>query len=143
MEKATIVGKEGKESLKEWVELPNGCLCCSVKYVIISQLSLVMSYENFRGDFLMAIENLIKKKDSFEYVIVECDGLVDPGALAGSFWVDDELESQVYLDGIITLVDAKHILQHLNKKKQNGVINEAERQIAFADRIIINKRFGH
>jgi G3E family GTPase len=53
--------------------------------------------------------------------------------------VDEALESDVYLDGIIALVDAKHILQHLDEVKPKGVVNEAQRQIAFADRIIINK----
>ena len=70
----------------------------------------------------MTVENLVKNKERFDYIFVECSGMADPGSLARIFWVDDELESDVYLDGIITLVDAKHILQHINEVKSDGKI---------------------
>lgn len=85
------------------------------------------------------MENIVRK-ENIDYILIEPSGLADPGTLASIFWVDEELESNVYLDGIITIIDAKHILYHLNEKKEEGTINEAERQIAFADRIIINKK---
>ena len=89
---------------------------------------------------LVTIENLVKKKDRFDYIFIEPSGLAHAGTLAANFWVDEALESDVYLDGIITFVDAKHILQHLNEVKSDNVINEAQSQVAFADRIIINKK---
>ncbi|KAM9262876.1 putative COBW domain-containing protein 7 isoform 2-T2 [Morus bassanus] len=61
------------------------------------------------------------------------------GAVASMFWVDSELGSDIYLDGIVSVVDAKHGLQHLTEEKPEGLVNEASRQVALADLIIINK----
>ncbi|XP_054514146.1 uncharacterized protein LOC129135946 isoform X1 [Pan troglodytes] len=61
------------------------------------------------------------------------------GAVASMFWVDAELGSDVYLDGIITIVDSKYGLKHLTEEKPDGLINEATRQVALADIILINK----
>ncbi|KAG7265223.1 hypothetical protein CRUP_017867 [Coryphaenoides rupestris] len=101
LEKSLAVSQAG-ELYEEWLELRNGCLCCSVK-----------------DNGLKAIENLMEKKGKFDYILLETTGLADPGAVASMFWVDAELGSDVYLDGIVTVVDAK--------------------QIALADLAIINK----
>lgn len=103
----------------EMLELGNGCVCCSVK-----------------ADFALAVETLMKKR-KFDYVFLECSGLADPGPLAKMFWVDAELESHIYLDSIVTLVDAKHLESHLSDKQAHS--NQVVRQIAFADVIILNK----
>jgi len=121
IEQATIMNSNGQSS-QEWLELPNGCICCTVK-----------------DSFVATIEELVRKKRNFDFVFVETDGLADPGPVASVFWLDDALESSLCLDGIIAIVDAKHILRQLDELKPQGVINEAQRQIAFADRIIINK----
>lgn len=68
-------------------------------------------------------------------VLLECMGTADPGTLIPMFWQDEALESKVYLDGLITLVDAKNICSYLKDERRDQVI----RQIAFADRIILNK----
>lgn len=70
-----------EEVFGEMLELPDGCVCCSV-----------------RSDFALAIEVLLRKR-KFDHVVLECSGLADPGALASMFWVDQELESPLYLDG--------------------------------------------
>lgn len=147
-----VVGKDG-EKVQEWLELPNGCMCCTMKDSLVTTLEL-----------------LIKKKNAFDYILVESTGMVcaicdcsywvssqaDPGPVAGIFWLDDALDSSIYLDGIVTVVDSKHLLLHLDDKTQHPqqqqsqrpqqpehvqqeAINEAERQIAFADVVIINK----
>ncbi|XP_068167390.1 zinc-regulated GTPase metalloprotein activator 1 [Antennarius striatus] len=121
VEKSLAVSHAG-ELYEEWLELRNGCLCCSVK-----------------DNGLKAIENLMQKKGKFDYIILETTGLADPGVVASMFWVDAELGSDVYLDGIVTVADAKYGLQQLNEEKPDGLINEAARQIALADLIIINK----
>ncbi|CAG8679015.1 11858_t:CDS:2, partial [Funneliformis caledonium] len=113
---------QGDDLYEEWLELKNGCLCCSVK-----------------DNGVKAIENLMQKRGKFDYILLETTGLADPGPIASMFWLDDELGSDLYLDGIITLVDAKYIQQYLSEKKKDGSINEAIRQVAIADRIIINK----
>lgn len=88
---------------------------------------------------LRAIENLMQKKGKFDYILLETTGLADPGAVASMFWVDAELGSDIYLDGIITIVDSKYGLKHLTEEKPDGLINEATRQVALADIILINK----
>ncbi|VCX42739.1 unnamed protein product [Gulo gulo] len=121
VEKSLAVS-HGGELYEEWLELRNGCLCCSVK-----------------DNGLRAIENLMEKKGKFDYILLETTGLADPGAVASMFWVDAELGVDIYLDGIITVVDSKYGLKHLEEEKPDGLINEASRQVALADIIIINK----
>ncbi|XP_006881432.1 PREDICTED: COBW domain-containing protein 1 [Elephantulus edwardii] len=121
VEKSLAVS-QGGELYEEWLELRNGCLCCSVK-----------------DNGLRAIENLMQKKGKFDYILLETTGLADPGAVASMFWVDAELGSDIYLDGIVTVVDSKYGLKHLTEEKSDGLINEAARQVALADLIIINK----
>ncbi|XP_073873708.1 zinc-regulated GTPase metalloprotein activator 1C isoform X9 [Macaca fascicularis] len=81
----------------------------------------------------------MQKKGKFDYILLETTGLADPGAVASMFWVDAELGSDIYLDGIITIVDSKYGLKHLTEEKPDGLINEATRQVALADIILINK----
>nr|XP_056703842.1 zinc-regulated GTPase metalloprotein activator 1A-like [Euleptes europaea] len=121
LEKSLAVS-QGGELYEEWLELRNGCLCCSVK-----------------DNGLKAIENLMQKKGKFDYILLETTGLADPGAVASMFWVDAELGSDIYLDGVVSVVDAKYGLQYLREEKPSGLVNEAARQIALADLIIINK----
>ncbi|TSO77731.1 COBW domain-containing protein 1 [Bagarius yarrelli] len=90
LEKSLAVSQAG-ELYEEWLELRNGCLCCSVK-----------------DNGLKAIENLMEKKGKFDYILLETTGLADPGAVASMFWVDAELGSDLYLDGIIAVIDAKY-----------------------------------
>ena len=80
IEEAMVMGEDGTQQM-EWMELPNGCICCSV-----------------RSDLVRAVEYLVAKANSFDYVLVETDGLARPGPVAAAFWVDDELESGIYLD---------------------------------------------
>uniref|UniRef100_A0A8C9VB85 COBW domain containing n=1 Tax=Scleropages formosus TaxID=113540 RepID=A0A8C9VB85_SCLFO len=117
LEKSLSVSQAG-ELYEEWLELRNGCLCCSVK-----------------DNGLKAIENLMAKKGKFDYILLETTGLADPGAVASMFWVDAELGSEIYLDGIITVIDAKYGL----KVKLLSMFASFCRQIALADLAIINK----
>lgn len=107
---------------EEIFEMNNGCICCTV-----------------RGDLIRILGNLMKRKDKFDYILVETTGLADPAPVAQTFLVDDEIRSQLKLDAIVTVVDAKHLIQHLDDVKQDGVENEAVEQLAFADRVLLNK----
>merc|ERR1712048_1008502 len=78
-------------------------------------------------------------KKPLDGVLIETTGLADPAPVAQTFFADDFVQQKMYLDGILTLVDAKHIEQHLDEEKPEGVENEAVEQIAFADRIMLNK----
>ncbi|KAL8895546.1 MAG: hypothetical protein Q9192_003566, partial [Flavoplaca navasiana] len=103
-----------------------------------------------RDTGVAAIESLITRRGTFDYIMLETSGLADPGNLAPLFWVDDGLGSSIYLDGIVTLVDAKNILLSLdepaspetveNEHKHEGPhLTTAHLQISHADVVIINK----
>ena len=72
-------------------------------------------------------------------IIIETTGMADPGPVAQTFFMDESIKEFARLDGIVTLVDAKHIEQHLDEEKAEGVVNEAAAQVAFADRLLLNK----
>ncbi len=100
---------------EEIFEMNNGCICCTV-----------------RGDLIRIIGNLMKRKDRFDYIVIETTGMADPGPVAQTFFMDDEVQSKTTIDGIVTLVDAKHVLLHWDS-------HEVQEQIAFADVLLLNK----
>ena len=90
------------------------------------------------------------RRGSFDYIILETSGLADPGNLAPLFWVDEGLGSSIYLDGVVTLVDAKNVLRSLDEKPVEGEhevggkhggphMTTAHLQISHADVVVINK----
>ncbi len=101
---------------EEIFEMNNGCICCTV-----------------RGDLIRILGNLMKRKDRFDYVLIETTGLADPGPVAQTFVMDDDMREHLRLDGIVTVVDAHHVLHHLSDSE------EVQKQIAFADLILLNK----
>ena len=107
---------------EEVIEVMNGCICCTV-----------------RGDLVKALKNLHTKIAQFDAVIIETTGLADPAPVAQTFFVDDDIQKLYSLDGIITVTDSKHIIARLDDEKPEGVENEAVEQVAFADRILLNK----
>lgn len=107
---------------EEVIEVMNGCICCTV-----------------RGDLVEALKRLHTKVEHFDAVIIETTGLADPGPVAQTFFVDEDIQGLYKLDGIITVVDAKHITQHLDEEKPENVENESVEQLAFADRVLLNK----
>jgi len=110
---------------EELIEVLNGCICCTV-----------------RGDLVKSLIKLHAKMENFDGVIIETTGLADPAPVLQTFFVDTgdvNLKSMYKLDGVCTVVDAKHILQHLEEEKPDGVENESVEQVAFADRILLNK----
>ncbi|CAI9113932.1 OLC1v1037493C1 [Oldenlandia corymbosa var. corymbosa] len=105
------------------IMLNNGCLCCTV-----------------RGDLVRMIADLVKrKKGKFDHIVIETTGLANPAPIIQTFYAEDQVFNDVKLDGVVTLVDAKHVGLHLDEVKPEGVVNEAVEQIAYADRIIVNK----
>jgi G3E family GTPase len=106
-----VIGAE-----EEIFETANGCICCTV-----------------RGDLIRILNQLVKRRDKFDYVIVETTGLADPGPVAQTFFIDDELREHFQLDAIVTLVDAKHAERQLEE------VRAASEQIAFADVVLLNK----
>jgi Putative GTPases (G3E family) len=101
---------------EEVYEMNNGCICCTV-----------------RGDLIRVVENLAKRRGSFDAIIVETTGLADPVPVAQTFFMDEAVREAARLDAIVTVVDAKHFMARLTDAA------EAEDQVAFADLILLNK----
>ena len=114
-----IIVESSEESI---IEVMNGCICCTV-----------------RGDLTELLDEMYGKIKDFDGVLIETTGLADPAPVAQTFFVDERVTERYKLDGIITVVDAKHIIPRIEEEKPEGVENEAVEQLAFADRILLNK----
>ncbi|KXN88117.1 COBW domain-containing protein 1, partial [Leucoagaricus sp. SymC.cos] len=116
------------EQSEEFLELPNGCLCCSIKDTGVA-----------------AIEKLMQRKGAFDYILLETTGLADPGPIAAIFWHNEEfamgLGRDIVLDGVVCVVDAVFGEQQMTEDHATDPMNVGEslRQIAGSDVIILNK----
>ena len=106
-----VIGAE-----EEIFETSNGCICCTV-----------------RGDLIRVLGQLLKRRERFDYILIETTGMADPGPVAQTFFLDDDLKDQFVVDAIVTLVDARHFEQHLGELKEPAI------QVGFADVVILNK----
>ncbi|CCH61943.1 hypothetical protein TBLA_0F04100 [Henningerozyma blattae CBS 6284] len=126
--------RNGNNNYQEWLDLGNGCLCCSLKNIGVK-----------------AIEDMIDRSPGkIDYILLETSGIADPAPIAKMFWQDEGLNSSIYIDGIITVLDCENILKCLDDKSpeshwhgENVIVENnltiAHFQIAMADRIIMNK----
>ncbi len=109
-----------QDSREQIIEMNNGCICCTV-----------------RGDLISALSELARKRLAgelhFDRVVIETTGLANPGPVAQTFFMDEEIGTHYLLDGVITIVDASHAMQQLDQYQ------EAQRQIGFADRMLLSK----
>ena len=109
-----------QDSNEQIIEMNNGCICCTV-----------------RGDLIVALGKLIEQKNegklTFDRVIIETTGLANPGPVAQTFFVDEEVGMYYMLDAVVTVVDACHAMQQLDEHE------EAQRQVGFADKILLSK----
>ncbi len=101
---------------EEILEMNNGCICCTV-----------------RGDLIRILGSLAKRRNKFDRVLIETTGMANPGPVAQTFFVDDDVREMYALDGIVTLVDAVHLPQQIDRN------NEVVEQLAFADVVVLNK----
>ena len=127
---AVIENEFGEESIdneilvssagEQIIQMNNGCICCTIR-------------EDLRSTLQDLAEKKRKGELDFERVVIETTGLADPGPVAQTFFMDDEIAESYLLDSILTLVDAKHAATQLNERQ------EARRQVGFADQIFISK----
>jgi G3E family GTPase len=101
---------------EEIFEMNNGCICCTV-----------------RGDLIRILAGLMRRKGNFDGILVETTGLADPAPVAQTFFVDEDVRRRTKLDAIVTVVDAKHLLNEIDHA------HEAQEQLAFADVVLLNK----
>jgi G3E family GTPase len=109
-----------QDSGEQIVEMNNGCICCTI-----------------RGDLVVALTNLAQKREAgeiaFDRVVIETTGLANPGPVAQTFFVDEEVGAHYMLDAVVTVVDARHAMDQLDRHE------EAQRQVGFADKILLSK----
>ena len=108
------------ESSEQIIQMSNGCICCTIR-------------EDLRSALQLLAERRRKGEIQFDRVVIETTGLADPGPVAQTFFMDEEVAESYLLDSVVTLVDAKHAQQQLDDQQQ------ARRQIGFADQIFISK----
>jgi G3E family GTPase len=108
------------DTTEQIIQMSNGCICCTIR-------------EDLRSTLHDLAEKKRKGQLDFDRVVIETTGLADPGPVAQTFFMDDEIAESYLLDSILTLVDAKHAAGQLNERQ------EARRQIGFADQIFISK----
>lgn len=126
---------DGEKSYTDWLDLGNGCLCCTV-----------------RDAGVQAIEDLVERSGyKIDHILLETSGIADPAPIARMFWLDEGVKSNVYIDGVVTVLDAGNIMQcladvggHWHKENGHGDVEEqgvttAHLQIAMADVILLNK----
>jgi G3E family GTPase len=100
---------------QEIVEMSNGCICCTV-----------------RGDLLRSLFQLLEHKSRFDTLMIETTGLADPAPVVQTFFIDERIRSEFQLNGVVTVVDSKHVWQQIDHS------TEAREQIAFADMVLLN-----
>jgi G3E family GTPase len=108
------------DTKEQIIQMSNGCICCTIR-------------EDLRDTLQLLAAKKRKGLLDFDRVVIETTGLADPGPVAQTFFMDDEIAESYLLDSILTLVDAKHAAQQLNDRQ------EARRQVGFADQIFISK----
>jgi G3E family GTPase len=114
--------RENLAAKEDIITLDNGCVCCSV-----------------RGDLVRTFAMLASRRKDFDAIIIETTGLADPSPIIFTFNSNALIQDNYRIDSVVCLVDAKHVGIHLDETRPDGNVNEAEQQIAFADRIILNK----
>lgn len=119
IERAMTV-RDGPAKYEEWLDLGNGCLCCSLQNAGVR-----------------AIEDMVARSPGrIDYIVLETSGLADPAPVAKMFWQDTGLQSKLYVDGIVAVLDAEHVTQALDGDQDTSI---AHIQIALADRLVLNK----
>ena len=114
--------KENMKAKEDIIMMDNGCVCCSV-----------------RGDLVRTFGTLVARRKDFDAIIIETTGLADPAPILFTFSSNALLSDHFRIDSIVCMVDSKHVHLHLDEVRDSGDINEAENQIAFSDRIVLNK----
>ena len=113
---------EALDAPEDLITMDNGCVCCSV-----------------RGDLVRTLGQLAKRRKDFDAILLETTGLADPAPIVYTIQTNSKMSENYYIDSIVALVDCKHLHLHLDDVKPDGSANEALQQVAFADKILLNK----
>jgi G3E family GTPase len=113
---------ESLDAPEDLITMDNGCVCCSV-----------------RGDLVRTLGQLVKRRHDFDAILLETTGLADPAPIVYTVQTNSKMSENYFIDSIVCLADCKHLSIHLDDVKPDGSANEALQQVAFADKILLNK----
>lgn len=113
---------EAMDTPEDIITMDNGCVCCSV-----------------RGDLVRTLGQLSSRRKDFDAILLETTGLADPAPIVYTIQTNPKMSDHYFIDSIVCLADAKHLNAHLDEIKPDGAVNEAQQQVAFADKILLNK----
>jgi len=113
---------ESMDAPEDLITMDNGCVCCSV-----------------RGDLIRTLGQLAKRRKDFDAILLETTGLADPAPIIYTVQTNPKMSDNYRIDSIVCLADLKNIEKHLDEEKPEGAVNEAQQQVAFADKILLNK----
>lgn len=113
---------ESMDAPEDLITMDNGCVCCSV-----------------RGDLIRTLGQLSATRKKFDTILLETTGLADPAPIIYTVQTNPKISENYRIDSIVCLADAKHIIPHLDEIKPENAVNEAQQQVAFADKILLNK----
>jgi len=113
---------EAIDTPEDIITMDNGCVCCSI-----------------RGDLIRTLAQLEKRRHEFDAILLETTGLADPAPIVYTCQTNPKINESYRIDSIICLADCKHLTQHLDEQKPDDSVNEALQQVAFADKILLNK----
>eukprot|EP00927_Polykrikos_kofoidii_P057049 TRINITY_DN5115_c0_g2_i1.p1 TRINITY_DN5115_c0_g2~~TRINITY_DN5115_c0_g2_i1.p1 ORF type:complete len:534 (+),score=104.33 TRINITY_DN5115_c0_g2_i1:234-1835(+) len=124
--------------------LDNGCLCCTVRSDLIGAVKKILDHvdlvsSNARAGSASEADREEDNGTLLDGILIETTGLADPGPVCKTFFADDDLRLRTRIDGVLTLVDAKHFLEQLRRTRSDGSVNESAQQVAFADKLLLNK----
>lgn len=113
---------ESLDAPEDLIKMDNGCVCCSI-----------------RGDLIRTLGQLQSQRQKFDAILLETTGLADPAPIVYTVQTNPKIAEHYRIDSIVCLADCKHLNQHLDEVKPEGSVNEAQQQVAFADKILLNK----
>lgn len=121
--------------------LDNGCLCCTVRSDLITAITQILDRVDLEAANAQAAGQGGCSGDTppLDGIIVETTGLADPGPVCKTFYAEERLRQRTRIDGVLTVVDAKHFLEQLRRRRSDGAVNESAQQIGFADKLLLNK----
>lgn len=124
VEEAIVTQGIGPAALEQFIELPNGCICCAAQ-----------------DDLTDSLSRLLRTRGAdIDHILVEASGLADPGPIAASFWVDDELETGLRLDAVVAIADAVNVEGYLSDEGGEGEkATITRKQLVVADLVVLNK----
>jgi G3E family GTPase len=99
--------------------------CSSVPFLLPLDFYVLPGGGAVRGDLVRILNKLMKRRDKFDAILIETTGLANPGPVIQTFFMDEDIKGSCQLDAVVTVVDCKHITQHLDDEKPDGVVNEA------------------